>query len=415
MQVWFIHHYASLPTHSGFLRPYYFAKYLKEYGIQCTIFASSFLHFSNRNLIKQEDKNCYDELYEGIKFKYVKSSNYRGNSISRLINIFTFTLNVIRIGKKQIEKPDVIISSSPHILSLFAGFILAKYYKCKNFIEIRDLWPQSFIPNLFSERSLIAKVLYIVESFFMVNADKIIFTQEGGSEYVKKYKKKLIIKGKINLKNIYYINNGIDFNVFLKNKNNYYYHDSEYNKCEYFKVVYMGSIRFDNDVLKIVECAKLLLVDYPKIKIFIFGDGNYLNEIHKYCEIYKLDNVYLRGRVKREYVPSILANSNLVLLNYRKMSIWKYGSSQNKLFEYLASGKPILCNVKLGYSILKKYNCGIDSDIIAPSDYKDYIIKFYNMDNYDYNKICLNSLETAKKFDYSILTKKLNELLIDCI
>ena len=51
-----------------------------------------------------------------------------------------------------------------------------------------------------------------------------------------------------------------------------------------------------------------------------------------------LKNVKFKGKVEKKYIPYILSKSNLNILNYKQADTWKYGGSQNKQFEYLASG-----------------------------------------------------------------------------
>lgn len=47
--------------------------------------------------------------------------------------------------------------------------------------------------------------------------------------------------------------------------------------------------------------------------------------------------------------------------------------SQNKLFDYLASGKPVLSNLPSSYSIVNKYDCGIERTFASPEDFAEQI------------------------------------------
>ena len=46
-------------------------------------------------------------------------------------------------------------------------------------------------------------------------------------------------------------------------------------------------------------------------------------------------------------------------MTYQQSKVMKYGGSQSKLFDYLASGKPVINCGDWGYNLISRYNCGI--------------------------------------------------------
>ena len=62
--------------------------------------------------------------------------------------------------------------------------------------------------------------------------------------------------------------------------------------------------------------------------------------------------------VELKYVPYILSRSSLNILNYMPNPIARFGGSQSKSFQYMASGKPICANIKFGYCPITKNNLG---------------------------------------------------------
>lgn len=77
------------------------------------------------------------------------------------------------------------------------------------------------------------------------------------------------------------------------------------------------------------------------------------------------------------------------------------------MFEYLASGKPIVSNIKIGYSLLDKYNCGIHAKENTPEAYAEAILRIYNLGTDEYNEMCENALKVAQLYDFPVLTEKL--------
>ncbi|WP_419070543.1 hypothetical protein, partial [Slackia isoflavoniconvertens] len=51
----------------------------------------------------------------------------------------------------------------------------------------------------------------------------------------------------------------------------------------------------------------------------------------------------------------------------------KYGMSPNKLFDYLASGKPLLSDMPPYYSIVEKYDCGIERSFSTSKEFADQV------------------------------------------
>src|SRR5690625_4545103 len=112
--IWVFHHYATPPTMNGFTRPYNFAKNMNNQGFKTTIFAASYLHFADVNLIK-DNALFYEEQHSDVSFVFVKTPSSNKNGITRVINMFSYYKNLLRVIKlylKKHKKPDAIIASS---------------------------------------------------------------------------------------------------------------------------------------------------------------------------------------------------------------------------------------------------------------------------------------------------------------
>ena len=107
-------------------------------------------------------------------------------------------------------------------------------------------------------------------------------------------------------------------------------------------------------------------------------------------------------------MPYVLSKSSINILNYSQSKYnWSRGNSSNKLFEYMASGKPIISTVKMGYSPIEKYDCGVSLEKDTPDALAEAVLKIYNMSSDRYTEISENAKKGAKDFDYKELTKKL--------
>jgi glycosyltransferase involved in cell wall biosynthesis len=72
----------------------------------------------------------------------------------------------------------------------------------------------------------------------------------------------------------------------------------------------------------------------------------------------------------------------------------------------MASGKPICANVRMSYCPINQFKLGIAREFASPSEYADAIKYIYELDQDSYNEMCRSARETAKYYDYKVLTNK---------
>jgi len=408
MKIWFFNHYAVPPSLYPLARTYNFAKYLTQKNHSIKIFAASTVHNSAINLIKTNEKHK-EETVDGIDYIYLNTSNYHSNGFDRVKNMIQYTIGLLRIAKKY-DNPDMIVASSVHPLACVAGIIIAKRKKCPCIVEIADLWPKTLIDfGKISENSFISVLLYRLERWIYKKADSVIFTMEGGKDYIieKHY------NSGIDLSKIFYLNNGIDLYKFNHDKFCYEYNDVHLDSDDIFKVTYAGSLGEANAVSYIIEAARIIKdKGFDNIYILIFGDGTQKKILEEQCLRYDLNNTIFKGKIEKKYISNILSKGDLNIFTGKNLSIYKYGISLNKMFDYFASGKPTLSNINCGYDNIKKFECGLTVLPEDPEALADGIIKFYKMNSNEYNKFSFNALKAAEYFDFNKLTDELEGLVL---
>lgn len=416
-KVWIWNHYATNMFFDQAGRHYWFSKYLIENGYKPTIFCASTNHFSDKNIDTKGKKYCVDSVKD-IPFVFVNTPDYKGNGRKRIINMLAFYRNLFHVAKEYARlngKPDVILASSVHPLTLVAGIKIAKKFGIPCICEVRDLWPESiFYFNKIKESSLLGRVLVKGEHWIYKKADALIFTKEGDTDYIKEKKWDVEQDGDIDLQKAHYINNGVDIEAFNKNINENKLEDPDLESGK-FNVVYVGAIRPVNNVGAILDVAKLLR-DYTDISFLIYGDGNQKEILENRVRDENISNVKIKGYVNKKYIPYILSKSSVNLLNYSNTQYnWTRGNSSNKLFEYMASGKPIISTVKMGYSLIKKYQCGVELESGSPEDLAQAILEIKNMPTEEYELLGEIAKKGAEKFDFKILTEKLIDVINDVV
>lgn len=411
--IWIINHYAGLMLSNKGGRHYWMAKYLRKAGYKTVIICSNAIQQPNTFI--STDGKWGSLLADEIEtpFVFIKARQYTGNGKARALNMLDFYRNLILSGHdiaKRFGVPDVILASSVHPLAPVAGIKLGKSFNKPCICEYRDLWPEELISmGSLRQNGIVANVMRLIEHWTYKKADALVFTMEGAVQYIRDQKWDKESGGDVDLSKAYYINNGVDLPSFNNNLESFQLNDPDLEDDKRFKVVYTGSINRANGIDKIFEIAEKL-TDNENIVFLIYGAGNDEKEIKERIEKGHIPNVVFKGFVKRQYVPYILSKCNITLLNYLSGDLFRYGCSNNKLFEYMAAGNPILCNVSMNYSILTRYNCGLEVGDGDTDKMAAFIRELYDCPEKaaEYRKNCQRAI-TA--FDFSTYAEKIDEIV----
>tara|TARA_B100000768_G_scaffold181261_1_gene203574 strand:+ start:4818 stop:6056 length:1239 start_codon:yes stop_codon:yes gene_type:complete len=408
-KIWLVNQYAMPPIHERRFQTLKRAQYLSELGHHVTIISGSFLHNTDINLITNGDRYIEEE-YNGMRFIHIKTNSYSTNGFRRVLNHLVFPVRFFSLFRK-FEKPDIIC----HLATVPFGniiYFIAKRLKAKFIVDVVDLWPESFVTmGVVSKENPLLKLAYWGERWLYERSDKLVFSMEGGKDYIKEKGWDLDSGGSIDLNDVHYINNGVDIEEFDRFKGMFSLQDADLENDQNFNVVYIGSIRLANNIKKLVEAAEVLR-DVRHVKFLIYGDGEDREPLEKYCKEKGLENIIFKQRwVESKYVPYILSRSSLNILNYFPNPIFRFGGSQSKSFQYMASGKPILCNLTMGYCPITKHNAGIAREFNDAFEYAEAILHFVNLSAPNYEELCRNSRKLANNYDYRYLTGIFNSIL----
>lgn len=412
MKIWIINYYAGTPATAGNPRYMKLAKHFMEAGHEVITFNSS--HAAKIEEAAFNGKDFLSHNYDGFNFVHVRVPEFKGNGPKRMYSIWKFAQTILK-GRKQFERPDVILQNV-HLPFDYLIAVLAKKLKCKYITEAWDLWPESFVTfGLMSANNPFMKVAHWIEKKVYYSADERIFTMLGAFDYLKKHGWMVEQGGKIDPAHLHYINNGIDLDEFDKNKVTYPRQDADVNDPNLKKIVYLGSISKVNNVKTLIDAAALML-DMPQYRIFIYGDGNYREELEQYVKDNHIKNVVFKEtRIPLEECAWVVSQATINVMNYEK-GFGNTGVSSGKMFQYLAAGKPIVCNVDIAYdNVIKDNNLGICRDIETAEEFAKAIKKLAEQPQASYDAMCERVREVAKRFDYKVLAAQELEIIENAV
>ncbi len=224
--VWIFCHHTSPPEFGHFTRHFNLGIHLKKQGYNPIVFAGSVPHNTDTQIINGKERYIEYKKHE-FPYIFIKTCLYNKSGKKRLLAMYQYCNN-LKITVKNLlqtkwEKPDVIIASSGHIFVPVVAIFIAKKLKVPCIVEIRDLWPESIVSysKKITKNHPAIKLLYKLEKWIYKKAERIIFTMEGGAEYI-------IDQGwdkEIDITKIHHINNGVDLEVFNCNKDTFIIED----------------------------------------------------------------------------------------------------------------------------------------------------------------------------------------------
>lgn len=413
--VWIMNHYAGGMFFNKGGRHYWFAKYLQREGYKPVVFCCNARH-NKQGYYVDTDKLWMEQKASEIdtSWVFIQARTYANNGKDRVLNMLDFYFNLKKTAKEYATmhgKPDIILASSVHPLTLVAGIQLAKYFGVKCICEMRDLWPEAIVAysSKLTRTHPVAKLLYSGEKWIYRKADALIFTQEGGLDYIREQGWDMEHGGPIDMEKAYHINNGVDLESFEENKKNFCLEDVDMDDNEHFKVVYAGAIRRINNLGIILDAAKK--TTDPTVRYIIFGDGDELPALKQRVEDENINNVVFKGRINKQYIPAVVSRADVNVVHWEMNPLLRVGESYNKSFEYFAAGKPVFYTVRPNYSIVEKFKCGRLTDGFESKDLAAGIMAMKNMTQEEKDTMKDNAYRAAREYDFGNLTKKLIDII----
>ena len=405
--LWILNHYAISPDMSGGTRHFDLARELVKKGHEVTIFASGFDHHTRQYLKIKPGEKMRVEEYDGVRFVWVNTIPYTKNDWRRVLNMLSYGWRVLRCSR-GLPKPDAVIGSSMHPFAALAGWWLARRYKAKFIFEVRDLWPQTAVDmGAMKKNSLPAKLLYAWEKFMCNKAEKIIVLLPYAKDYVAS-------RG-ISPEKVFWLPNGVNLERFdhpapLEEGSEVAEVFEQYR--DKFKVIYTGAHGPANGLEVIIHAASIFQDRNLGIHFFLIGDGPDKDRLISVVKEKRLNNVSFLPPVPKALVPSILEKADLLVHTIKKMEVLQYGMSPNKMYDYLASAKPIVTSIEAKNNPVEEANAGIAVEPENPEALAEAIVKIYDLPEEKRIELGTNGRQYVEQF-YNIknLATNLESLL----
>ncbi len=350
MKVWCVNQFALPPDQAGGTRHVSLAASLGTLGIEVTLVAAPINYVSGKPFREAEGRPWWNERVEGVPFVWLAQQERGSGLIERLRSMAHFARAVAR-GRwaSDLGRPDVIIGSSPSLFGAWGAARLARRLDVPFVLEIRDVWPQSIVdvagvpawhPGVLVLRQL--------EKWLYRRADHIVTLLPGAAAHIE--------QSGGDAERITWIPNGV---VLASSPP-----APRISEDGPFRVVYAGAHGPANALDAIVDAAAKVRTSHGSAVEFAFyGAGSAKEELKRRADGNR--GVVFHDPVPKQAVPSILASADVLITNTRNLGLYRHGISPNKMFDYLASGRPVVSGSSAALDPIGESGGGI---VVTPDD-----------------------------------------------
>lgn len=320
--------------------------------------------FPNRYNSFDVDTQQEEELAPNVNLHRILLPKTQNNFKGQIIAFKTFYKESKRLTRGK--EYDLVYASSSRLFTAFLGSVLARRFKSKLYLDIRDIFREG-ITEIFKSPFLkvgLNIALRPIEYYTFRRATHINLVSKGFGPYFEKY---------TNASRSFYTN-GID-SIFM----NHTISDKEVFTSDKKTIVYAGNIGEGQGLDKVIPQAAERLPNYHFI---IIGDGGTKSKLIEALDSTTLENVELRNPVKRDELLNIYKSADFLFLHLNSYKAFER-VLPSKLFEYAAFNKPIIAGVG-GYALQFMKQEIKNSILFEPTNVNDFVTK---LENYSYKKV----------------------------
>jgi glycosyltransferase involved in cell wall biosynthesis len=367
MKLLLINHYAGTPALGMEFRPYHLAREWVKLGHRVQIVAADFSHVRARQPRPAAARGApagaaFDEIIDGIAYRWLPTPPYTGNGVGRVRNIAAFLWPLWRDADRWARdfRPDAVIASSTYPMDIWPARRIARRAGAKLVWELHDLWPLSPIElGGMSPRHPFVRLVQAAEDAACRDADVVV-------SMLPKVHAHLAAHG-LDLRKLHIVPNGIDPDAWAGPpaplRDDIAAAFAAARTAGECTVVHAGSMGVPNALDVLLDAAARLRDE--RLRFVLVGDGHERPRLVQRIADEGLARVQWFAPVPKTQVPALLAGADMAYLGWRRVPIYRFGIAPNKLMDYMMAGCCVLHAVDAGNDPVAEADCGLT---VAPED-----------------------------------------------
>jgi glycosyltransferase involved in cell wall biosynthesis len=335
MKIVVVHQHYLMPGQPGGSRFNEMARLWSEAGHQVTVIAGNLNYatgevperYRGRWIVREQDGPV-------TVLRCHVPSSYSKSYVGRAQAFLGFTLSAATAAL-QVERPDVVIATSPPLVAVLPGWLAARAHwpGVPWIFEVRDLWPESAVTTgVLRADSPVTRALYALEAWACRSAARV-------NVLTPAFREDLVRRGLVPPERVVFVPNGADVEAFRPGPR-----DNDVRRAmgwgERFVVMYAGAHGRANAVRQLLDAAGLLR-HRPDILIATVGDGPERAGLEAEAKARGLPNVMFCGPQPKARMPDFVnaCDVGAAVLQNNPTFRTVY---PNKVFDYMACERPSL-------------------------------------------------------------------------
>ena len=351
MNILMISHYAGAPQYGMEFRSYYMAREWVRMGHRVTVVGAAFTH------LHKVQPAVGRETLEGIDYLWLPTVHYENNGASRVLSMFQFCRQVYKHRKELIAfKPDMVIASSVYTFDLYPCRYLARKTGAKLVYEVHDLWPLSvMVIGGYKRWHPFIVMLQHCENYAYRHCDMVVSMLDKAYPHMERHG--------LNRERFCCIPNG-----YLK---------EEWEGIDQIQLPAEHTALFDrlhrenklivgfagghtqSTAMDVLVHAAKQLSDRSDLAFVLVGKGPQKVELIALAESYGLKDFYFLPPVEKRAIPKVVQQFDICYAGGVHSILHQYGTSFNKMTDYMLAEKPIVKSVDEPDSEVERVGCGI--------------------------------------------------------
>ena len=311
------------------------AKGLREAGHEVHVLAEKPNH--PEGIIREDyrDGIFEERTYEGIPVTYTWVYTHpEKNFLKRLAFYLSFMAMAIVGALRKKGDFDVVLASSPPLFVGLSGWLAARLKDAKFVFDVRDIWPEVAVAMGALSNPITIRLAEQLERFIYNRADGITAVTSSFCNHIQE-----VASEKIPMRRIM---NGTMPEVFHQDSRREEMRAQLGIQGKYV-VTYAGNLGLAQGLPHLIEAADRLQ-ENEEVEFVLLGSGPVKEDLIQEANIRELTNVRFLDRVPLEEAAAHMAASDALLVPLEDHEIYRQ-FIPSKLFDSMASGRPILLSV----------------------------------------------------------------------